>query len=135
MATVTSVKPITATAGAAFTAADYCHLVRLDNTADGARAIRVGAVTDSIIGVYAMQGPASEGDEITIWPLHGIVKMEANEAITAGEVVTPHTNGKVNGQSNLAGIATGGMGVGVAMKTAAVGERFPVWAMPIAGSA
>ena len=135
MATVTSVCPITAVAGAAFTADDYCHLVRLDNTADGARAIKVAAVTDSIIGVYAMQGPAAVGDEISIWPLAGILKMEAAEAITAGEVVTPHTDGTVNGQSNLAGIGTGGMGVGVAMKSATVGERFPVWAMPIAGSA
>ena len=125
----------TGVAGAAFTADDYCKLVRITVEDGIGKMIKVTTATDTVAGVYAMSGPAAKDDEISIWPLHGVIKCIAQEAITAGEVVTPHTNGNVNGQSNLAGIASNGIGIGVAMKSAAAGEIFKVWAMPLAKSA
>ena len=137
MATVTNVCPLTAIAGAAFTADDYCLLVRIQGENGVGKMVKVTTATDTVAGVYALAGPAAKDDEISIWPLTGgsVLKVKAAEAITAGEVITPHTDGRVNGQSNLAGIGTGGIGIGVALKNAAVDEIFPIWAMPIAGSA
>ena len=133
MATVTNVCPLTAIAGAAFTADDYCLLVRFTVEDGISKAIKVTTDRDTVAGVYALAGPAAKDAEISIWPLTGgsILKVRAEGAITAGEVVTPHTNGKVNGQSNLAGIPANGMGIGVAMKTAVADEIFPIWAMPV----
>ena len=135
MATTISTPLYTAVAGADLVEADYCKLLKWENDGGEAKAIKVTATTDTVIGLYAMRGPASDGHAISVMKLQGVIKCVAQSAITAGQVVAPHTNGNVVGVASLADIPTGGMAIGTAMKTATAGEVFPVWADPLAGSA
>ena len=131
----TDVRLYTAIAGADLAETDYCLLLKWENDGGEAKAVKVTAATDPVIGTYFMRGKSEDGDAISVAKLEGIIKCVAQEAITAGEVVTPHTNGKVNGSPTLAAVTTGGMAIGTAMKSAVADEVFPVWADPLAGSA
>lgn len=115
---------------------DVFELLKFENDAGVAKVVKTTAVTDTAIGVLG-ENPRSDattdGQTVPVVLLGGVVMMKAGAAITAGNLVIPHTTaGTVSGVANSGALPVDCMAVGVALRTAAVGDIFDVLALPIA---
>ena len=118
-------------AGAAFVADDFgkCVEVSADNEvtlADG--------VTDTIVGILG-SAPAAQGDVVPVITLNGARgKVKAGGTITAGQILVPAADGEVTGVANVAALAAGQMGVGIALEGAVDQQIFEAALYPIVGA-
>ena len=114
---------------------DIGSLLTLNSSA---QVVKTANVTDPVVAVLA-ENPSSatvgEGVSVVLVGCGGVVPVKAGAAITAGQVIVPHsTDGKANGVANIAGLAANQMGAGFALKAASAADEFiEVLLMVVAG--
>lgn len=115
---------------------DVFELLTFENDSGVAKVIKTTSATSIAIGILGedpRKDATTDGETVPVVMLQGIVMVKAGAAVTAGAIVVPSTTaGAVDDVANAGALAADQMGIGIALQTAAAGDIFEMYAMPIA---
>lgn len=115
---------------------DLYEILQIENDGGVGKVIKATAVTETVVGILAEEprsDATTDGENVPVVMLEGVVKVKAGATITAGELIVPDvTAGRVTGVANVGPLADDSMAIGIALKSAVDGEIFEMLAMTIA---
>ena len=115
---------------------DLYEILQIENDGGVGKVIKATAVTQTVVGILAEEprsDATTDGENVPVVMLEGVVKVKAGATITAGELIVPDvTAGRVIGVANVGALAVDSMAIGIALKSAVDGEIFEMLAMTIA---
>jgi hypothetical protein len=115
---------------------DLHEILQIEDDSDVGKVIKATAVANTVIGMLGEDpdsAATTDGQNVPVVLLQGIVTVKAGATITAGQLIVPDvTAGRVAGVANAAALAADSMAIGVALESAVDGDIFRMLAQTIA---